>query len=228
MNPATRLLTIPGPVGAIDVALDLPAATNRTGDAASDPAPVTGIAVIAHPHPLHGGTRDNKVVQTVVRALLLAGCACWRPNFRGIGGSAGQFDEGRGEAEDLRAVIDFAAAHESARHLPAPTRLFLAGFSFGSYVQTRVAEEIDPGRFALAPMILLGIATSRFDVRAVPQDAIVIHGEVDDVVPLQTVMDWARPQSLPIIVLPGSGHFFHGQLNRVKSLILRNLGVGGA
>jgi alpha/beta superfamily hydrolase len=231
MNPATRLLTVPGPVGAIDVALDLPGASGRgpadggpTGAAAT---PVTGIAVIAHPHPLHGGTRDNKVVQTMVRALLQAGCACWRPNFRGIGGTAGQFDEGRGEAEDLRAVIDFAAAHESAKGLAAPIRLHLAGFSFGSYVQSVVAQTIDPQRFELAPMILLGVATSRFDVRPVPQDTIVIHGEVDDVVPLQTVMDWARPQNLPVIVLPGSGHFFHGQLNRVKSLILRNLGLAG-
>jgi alpha/beta superfamily hydrolase len=74
-------------------------------------------------------------------------------------------------------------------------------------------------------MIMLGTAASRFDVRPVPEDSIVIHGETDDVVPLQSVMDWARPQGLPVIVLPGSGHFFHGQLNRVKSLILRNLGV---
>ena len=217
MKPATQLLTIAGPAGAIDVALDLPGA--------GQPA-VGGIAVIAHPHPLHGGTRDNKVVQTIVRALLLAGCACWRPNFRGIGGTAGAFDEGRGEAEDLRAVIDFAAAHESARGLSAPVRLHLAGFSFGSFVQTVVAQQIDSDQFALAPLILLGVATSRFDVPPVPQDTIVIHGEIDDVVPLQSVLDWARPQSLPIIVLPGSGHYFHGQLNRIKNLILRNLGIG--
>jgi len=216
MNPATQVLTIPGPQGDIDVALDLPA----TGVAA-----VTGIAVIAHPHPLHGGTRDNKVVQTIVRALLLGGCACWRPNFRGVGGTAGQFDEGRGEAEDLRAVIDFATAHESASGLAAPARLHLAGFSFGSFVQTVVAQQVNPLRFALAPLILLGVATSRFEVRPVPQDSIVIHGEVDDVVPLQSVLDWARPQNLPVIVLPGSGHYFHGQLNRVKTLILRNLGL---
>jgi alpha/beta superfamily hydrolase len=227
MNSATRLLTVPGPVGAIDVALDLPAAAGRADPAGAIVAPaLSGIAVIAHPHPLHGGTRDNKVVQTIARALLQAGCACWRPNFRGIGGTAGQFDEGRGEAEDLMAVIRHAASHESAAELTAPARLYLAGFSFGSYVQTVVAQEIDPRQFELAPMILLGTAASRFDVRPVPENAIVIHGEQDDVVPLQSVLDWARPQSLPITVLPGCGHFFHGQLNRVKSLILRNLGVG--
>ena len=232
MNSATRLLTVPGPVGAIAVALDLPGARPRpAGEAAVDGSPadtVTGIAVIAHPHPLHGGTRDNKVVQTIARALLAAGCACWRPNFRGVGDTAGNFDEGRGEAQDLLAVIDHAAGHESAAGLQTPIPLYLAGFSFGSFVQTVVAEAIDPRRFALAPMILLGSAASRFELRKVPEDSIVIHGETDDVVPLQSVMDWARPQGLPVIVLPGSGHFFHGQLNRVKSLILRNLGVSDA
>lgn len=216
MNAATQLLSVPGPAGEIDVALDLPP---------SGASAVTSIAVIAHPHPLHGGTRDNKVVQTMVRALLVAGCACWRPNFRGVGGTAGRFDEGRGEAEDLQAVIDFAAAHESARSLAVPARLHLAGFSFGSFVQTVVAQQVDPLRFELAPLILLGVATSRFEVRPVPEDSIVIHGEIDDVVPLQTVLDWARPQSLPVIVLPGSGHYFHGQLNRIRKLILRNLGL---
>lgn len=216
MNSATRLLTVPGPIGAIDCALDLPAASA-----------VAAIAVIAHPHPLFGGTRDNKVVQTIARALLAAGSACWRPNFRGIGGTAGQFDEGRGEADDLLAVIEHAAADESARNLATPMPLYLAGFSFGSFVQSLVANRIDPSRFALSPMILIGTAASRFEVPSVPANSIVIHGEMDDVVPLQSVMDWARPQGLPVIVLPGSGHFFHGQLNRVKALITRNLGVDG-
>lgn len=228
MNSATRLLTIPGPIGPIDVALDLPAAGGTAAGAGSGDGAASAIAVIAHPHPLHGGTRDNKVVQTITRALLLAGCACWRPNFRGIGGTAGSFDEGQGEAQDLLAVVEHAAAHESAAGLPTPMPLYLGGFSFGSYVQTVVAETLDPRRFQLAPMIMLGTAASRFDVRQVPKDSIVIHGETDDVVPLQSVMDWARPQGLPVIVLPGTGHFFHGQLNRVKSLILRNLGVSDA
>lgn len=229
MNSATRLLMVPGPIGAIDCALDLPAAGAGGNLAGGAGAPtILGIAVIAHPHPLFGGTRDNKVVQTIARALLQAGCACWRPNFRGIGGTAGPFDEGRGEADDLLAVIEHAAADESAATLPSPIRLYLAGFSFGSYVQTLVAQRIDPKRFELAPMILVGTAASRFDVQPVGASAIVIHGEVDDVVPLQSVMDWARPQSLPVTVIPGSGHYFHGQLNRVKSLILRNLGFSNA
>lgn len=217
MNSATRLLTVPGPIGAIDCALDLPPTSG-----------VSALAVIAHPHPLFGGTRDNKVVQTIARALLQVGCACWRPNFRGIGGTAGQFDEGRGEVDDLLAVIEHAAADDTAKDLATPLPLYLAGFSFGSYVQTVAAQRIDPRRFELAPMILIGTAASRYEVAPVPENTIVIHGEVDDVVPLNAVMDWARPQGLPVTVLPGSGHYFHGQLNRVKSLILRNLGVSNA
>jgi alpha/beta superfamily hydrolase len=227
MNAGTRLLRIPGPVGDIDCALDLPS------------GPPRAIAVVAHPHPLHGGTRDNKVVQTIVRALLQAGCACWRPNFRGVGGTAGSFDEGRGETEDLLAVVAHAAGDESARQLPAPAPLYLAGFSFGSFVQAEVAQRLlaageadradEPNpaaRLRLAPMILIGTAASRFAVPPVGADAIVIHGETDDVVPLAAVLDWARPQDLPVIVMPGAGHFFHGRLSQVKSLILRNLGAG--
>ncbi|NLD53592.1 MAG: alpha/beta hydrolase [Burkholderiaceae bacterium] len=227
MNAGTRILRIPGPVGDIDCALDLPA-----------DGPPAAVAVVAHPHPLHGGTRDNKVVQTIVRALLQAGCACWRPNFRGVGDTAGTFDEGEGETEDLLAVVAHAADDESVRHLQAPTRLYLGGFSFGSFVQAQVAQRLlasglavgsddDAGRgerWRLAPMILVGTAASRFQVPAVGPDAIVLHGETDDVVPLAAVMDWARPQNLPVTVLPGAGHFFHGRLTQVKSLILRNLG----
>ena len=228
MNAGTRILRIPGPAGAIDCALDLP----------PDGRP-RAIAVVAHPHPLHGGTRDNKVVQTIVRALLPAGCACWRPNFRGVGATEGSFDEGRGETEDLLAVIAQAADDESVRHLAAPVPLYLGGFSFGSFVQAQAAQRLlasgaairsgdagEPGkaRFRLAPMILVGTAASRFQVPPVGPDALVIHGEADDVVPLAAVMDWARPQNLPVVVLPGAGHFFHGRLTQVKSLILRYLG----
>ncbi len=226
MNAGTRVLRIPGPVGDIDCALDLP-----------PDGPAGAIAVVAHPHPLHGGTRDNKVVQTIVRALLQAGCACWRPNFRGVGATAGSFDEGRGETEDLLAVIARAADDDSVRHLDAPRPLYLGGFSFGSFVQAEVAQRLlasgeavragvagPAARFRLAPMVLVGTAASRFQVPPVGPDAIVIHGEADDVVPLAAVMDWARPQNLPVVVLPGAGHFFHGRLTQVKSLILRNLG----
>ncbi len=211
MNAGTRIVTLQGPVGPIDCAVDQP------------PQP-RAIALIAHPHPLFGGTRDNKVVQTIARALLQKGAICWRPNFRGVGGSAGQFDEGRGESDDLLAVLDQALAEGASLGLAAPVPLYLAGFSFGSFVQSLVAGRVDPRRVGLEPMVLVGTAASRFDVIRVPDDTLVVHGETDDVVPLASVFDWARPQGLPVVVIPGTGHFFHGQLNRLKSLILIHLG----
>lgn len=217
MKPTTQSLTVKGAAGDIDCALDLPS------------SPAVAIAVVAHPHPLFGGARDNKVVQTITRALLELGCACWRPDFRGVGGSQGAHDEGRGETDDLLKVIDAAAEHESARSFSAAVStpghssipLVLAGFSFGSFVQSRVAARLDMSHFALAPMLMVGTAAARFEVQSIPPDSIVIHGETDDVVPLADVMAWARPQVLPVIVLPDTGHFFHGRLTLLKQVILR-------
>jgi len=214
MNAGTRALTIPGPAGAIDVALDLPA------------APSTGVAVIAHPHPLYGGTRDNKVVQTLARALLATGHACWRPNFRGVGASAGEHDEGRGETDDLLAVVAAARAHESAAATAAP--LVLAGFSFGGFVQTRVAQRLREQGAPASRLVLVGPAVSRFPVQAVPADTVVIHGELDETVPLRSVFDWARPQDLPVIVIPGADHFFHRRLPLIKRLVIEAIAHGPA
>jgi uncharacterized protein len=239
VNAATRVLTVPGPAGRIDVALDLPA------------APATGVAVIAHPHPLQGGARENKVVQTIARALVALGMACWRPNFRGVGDTEGEHDEGRGETDDLLAVVDYALAHESAPHgggapgpvtpgpvtpgpvAPGPATpaadgralpLVLAGFSFGSFVQSRVCARLAAQGRAPRRLLLVGTAVGRFDVDPVPADTVVIHGELDDVVPLSAVFDWARPQDLPVIVMPGAEHFFHRKLTVLKQLVMRELG----
>ena len=130
MNPSTRILSIPGPVGAIECSLDCPAEPRM-------------LALIAHPHPLQGGTMNNKVAQTIARALLQQGAICWRPNFRGVGGSAGEFDAGQGETDDLEAVLKFALAHESAANLPRPVPLVLGGFSFGTFVQSRLMQRLD-------------------------------------------------------------------------------------
>jgi alpha/beta superfamily hydrolase len=208
LNAATRTFTIPGPVGRIDVALDLPT------------EPATAVAVVGHPHPLMGGTRDNKVAQTIARALVSLGMACWRPNFRGVGETDGVHDEGNGETEDMLAVVDYALAHESA---PPAAPLILAGFSFGTFVQSRVAARLaEQGRPATR-LLLVGTATSRFDVAPVPPGTIVIHGEQDEVVPLGTVFDWARPQDLPVIVMPGAEHFFHRKLTVLKQLVMDQL-----
>ncbi len=212
MNTGTRTARIEGPAGAIDVALDLPTAT-----------PV-GAAIVAHPHPLFGGTRDNKVVQTLARALLALGYVTWRPNFRGVGDSYGSYDEGVGETEDLLAVVEHALAHAQSIGVSAP-RLVLAGFSFGSFVQSRVAARLrDLGRPAHR-LVLVGAAVSRFAVGPVPPDTLVVHGEVDDTVPLQAVFDWARPQDLPVVVLPGADHFFHRKLTLLKRIVLDAFGA---
>ncbi|MEF7615484.1 alpha/beta fold hydrolase [Aquincola sp. MAHUQ-54] len=203
MNSQTQRTSIAGPAGALQCALDAPA------DA------VRGVMVVCHPHPLHGGTMDNKVVQTVARAGLQCGLRTVRFNFRGIGESAGTWDEGRGEVDDAMAVV--AAFRDPA--LP----LWIAGFSFGGYVASQAAARLPQAERA-AGLVLVGPATRNFPVAQVPDDTLVIHGEADDVVPLQATLDWARPQSLPVVVVPGVGHFFHGQLPVLKSLVVRHLG----
>lgn len=200
LSAHTRRELIPGPAGSIEVAIDEPAQ-----------APVRGVAVVAHPHPLHGGTMDNKVAQTLARSFLQLGYRAVRFNFRGVGASEGAWDEGRGEVDDALAVI--AACRDAS--LP----LALAGFSFGAFVMSQAAARLPQGQTA-ERLVLVGPATSRFEVAQVPADTIVIHGEADDVVPLSSTLDWARPQNLPVIVVPGVGHFFHGQLSLLKSLVV--------
>ncbi|WP_457356200.1 alpha/beta hydrolase [Roseateles sp. P5_D6] len=203
MNSQTEKRLVPGPAGQIEVAIDLPPGSNSG-------TPPPGTALICHPNPTQGGTMDNKVVQTLARAFIQLGWRAVRFNFRGIGQSAGGWDEGRGEVDDALAVLDAVRAPGEA--------LILSGFSFGGYVASRAAQRLaEPAR----RLVLVGPATSRFDTAPVPADTVVIHGEVDDVVPLAAVLDWARPQSLPVTVVPGVGHFFHGQLPLLKSLVVR-------
>jgi alpha/beta superfamily hydrolase len=202
MTPRTRRERIAGPAGAIECAIDDPAAAPR------------GVAVICHPHPQIGGTLDIKVVQTLARAFAKLGLRSVRFNFRGIGASEGAWDEGRGEVEDALAVI--AAFHGGAAGGP----LVLAGFSFGGFVAAEAARRLPEGAKA-ARLVLVAPSTQKEQVPAVPSDTLVIHGDADDVVPLVATLDWARPQSLPVTVVPGAGHFFHGQLTLLKDIVLR-------
>lgn len=177
----------------------------------NDPGePRHGIALIAHPNPVQGGTKDNKVVTTLAKAFYNLGYVTARPNFRGVGASAGTFDHGAGETEDLLAVLRYL------RQRYREPDLVLAGFSFGSFVQTRVAKEV-----AAKHIVLVGPAVNRFAAEAVPAQTLVIHGEHDDVVPLGDVLDWARPQHLPVVVVPGGEHFFHGRLNLLAQIVVR-------
>ena len=201
MNAHTKRLEIQGPAGALALAIDEP----------QDGA-VQGVAVVCHPHPLHGGTMDNKVAQTLARAFVQLGFRVVRFNFRGVGTSAGAWDEGRGEVDDAMAVV--AQAHDPA--LP----LVLAGFSFGGYVASQAGARLAEAGRPASRLVLVGPATRNFPVAPVPEGTLVIHGEDDEVVPLSATMDWARPQGLPVVVVPGVGHFFHGRLALLKSLVL--------
>ena len=195
---------IDGPAGSLEVLFTQPEGT-----------PAKALALICHPHPQFGGTMDNKVVQTLAKAFMELGCATMRFNFRGVGNSAGVFDDGIGETEDAATALAWARAQ-----LPSPTPLIAAGFSFGCFVQTLLLPRSQPQQ-----LVLVGPAVNRFKIPEVAKDTIIIHGEEDDVVPLADVMNWARPQGLPVTVFPGAGHFFHGRLTELKTVIKRNISL---
>jgi alpha/beta superfamily hydrolase len=198
LHPSTpRKIFIDGPAG------NLEAVVNDPGEQRS------GIALIAHPHPLFGGTLDNKVVHTLAKAFFELGYVALRPNLRGAGKSQGNFDEGKGETQDMLAVAEHAK--DQFGDLP----LVLAGFSFGAFVQSRVIKQLPAEK-----LVLVAPAVERFDVGNVPANTLVIHGDQDDVVPLAAVLAWAQPQELRVMVLPGAGHFFHGRLPQLKQIVL--------
>ena len=201
MTPrTTERLVIDGPAGALEVVVN-----------ATDTTAPRGIALIAHPHPLQGGTLDNKVAQTLAKTFFALGYVSTRFNFRGVGGSEGAFDDGVGETDDARAALAYAQQRFDANsRLP----VVLAGFSFGTFVQVRLSADVNVER-----LVLIAPAVQRFGAAPVAPDAIVIHGEEDDVVPLADVLAWARPQSLPVTVFPGCGHFFHGRLPQLQAVI---------
>ena len=215
MNSATESIGLKGPAGYLEGLCDVPAGM-----------PIKGTAVICHPHPLFGGTMQNKVVQTLAKAFVQNGWRAIRFNFRGVGGSEGVYDEGRGELEDLMHVIAQSQSLALQGSAPTGSALALAGFSFGAFVASQaVAQMADNPN--LDKVVLVGTAASNFSVAPVPQElhekTLVVHGEVDDTVPLSSVMDWARPQSLPVTVIPGVAHFFHGQLPLLRNLVSRHL-----
>ncbi|NDU86445.1 MAG: alpha/beta hydrolase [Ferrovum sp.] len=187
---------VDGPAGLLETVLTLP------------DGPVRGLALVAHPHPLFGGTLENKVTQTLARTFTSLGCAAWRMNFRGVGQSAGSFDQGIGETADWLAVYQHAC--QTHPNLP----LFLAGFSFGAFVMTEVARQLPCHR-----LVLVAPAIHHFPVGAVQSQSIIIHGERDTTVPLETVMRWAEPQELPILVVPGADHFFHQRLILIRDWV---------
>jgi len=192
MRASTRREFVAGPAGRIECAVDSPQGNAR------------GRALIAHPHPQFGGTLDNKVVQTLARAFVELGYESWRPNFRGVGESEGSYDAGHGEVDDLDAVLV---------HLKSGT-FVLAGFSFGAAMQAKLAQRRTPER-----MVLVGVAVANFEVPPVAAGTLVIHGERDETVPLAAVLDWARPQDLPVVLVPDADHFFHRKLHVLRGIV---------
>lgn len=208
MKAPEEKFLIAGPAGQIEVIMERPDAPR-------------GIALIAHPHPLGGGANTNKVAYTLARTFVGLGYAAFRPNFRGVGETAGVHDEGRGETDDLLVVL------EEAKRRCGDIPVVLAGFSFGAYCQTRVAKRLQEAGHPVQRLVLVGTAagyvesTRHYDTEAVPHDTIVIHGSDDTLVPLANVFAWAQPLDLPVVVVPGADHFFHRRLHQIRDIISR-------
>lgn len=203
MNKNSDKFTLTGGAGQMECLLDLPAEAPR------------GIALVAHPHPLYGGTMDNKVAATLARTFVALGYVAARFNFRGVGASEGVHDEGHGETDDMLVMLE----HMQARYPGLPVAL--SGFSFGTFVQAQLQQRLTQQGRPAERLVLIGTAAGKWPVPDVPADSIVIHGEVDDTITLTQVLDWARPQDIPVIVIPGADHFFHRKLGHIKNLVIQ-------
>jgi len=202
MNAQTRQFFLSGQAGQMQCALNTPI----------DVQPA-GIALIAHPHPLYGGTMDNKVTQTLARTFVALGYVAARMNFRGVEKSEGVHDHGIGETDDLLILLQ----HVQTLYPGLPVAL--AGFSFGTFVQSRLQRMLAEAGNPAQRLVLVGSAAGKWDLEPVPADTILIHGEQDDTIPLTDVFDWARPQDIPVLVIPGADHFFHRKLHHIKQLV---------
>jgi uncharacterized protein len=203
MNAQTHYFSLQGAAGTLECALDLPESN----------AP-RGIALVAHPHPLFGGTMDNKVAHTLARAFVTLGYAAARMNFRGVGASGGTHDDGIGETDDMAQLL----SHMREKYPDLP--FALAGFSFGTYVQTQLQKRLEAQGTPAERLVLVGTAAGKWPLPTVPPDTILLHGELDDTIPLTNVFDWARPQDLAVIVVPGGDHFFNRKLQHIKKHVV--------
>lgn len=213
MNAQTERLLIQGPVGSLELAIDQPTGHERA----------QGLAIIAHPHPLYGGNLDHKVVQTLVRAFLEMGLVCVRPNFRGVGKSQGEHAHGQGEQDDLWAAWQWAETQygQSVGGLRC-----MGGFSFGAAVASFIADQWADHRqtlglrsLPLKACVLIGLAVTRLTPAKLGDEVALLHGENDEVVPLEAVYRFAEDQKKSVLVMPGAGHFYHGRLTELRSQI---------
>ena len=202
MNKYSHKFTLDGHAGKMQCILDLPEGQPR------------GIALVAHPHPLYGGTMENKVAQTLARTFVNLGYATARFNFRGVGESEGVHDDGRGEVDDM----DIMYRHMTEQYPGLPVAL--SGFSFGTFVQAQFQQRLVAEGRPAERLVLVGTAAGKWPMPPVPPDTILIHGELDDTITLQEVFDWARPLDIPVTVIPGADHFFHRKLGHIKNLVV--------
>jgi len=193
--------TLAGHAGSMEGLLDLPAEAPR------------GVALVAHPHPLYGGTMDNKVAQTLARTFVGLGYVVARINFRGVGKSEGEHDHGLGETDDMALLFE----HMSAQYPGLPVAL--AGFSFGTFVQAQLQQRLVQAGKPAERLVLVGAAAGKWAMPAIPANTILVHGELDETIPLKDVFDWLRPQDIPVIVIPGADHFFHRKLGHIKTMV---------
>lgn len=201
INKNAEKFTLAGGAGQMEGVIDMPA------------VPPRGIALVAHPHPLYGGTMDNKVAVTLMRTFVGLGYVVARINFRGVGASEGVHDHGRGETDDMGVLYQHIT-----RQFPG-LPVTLTGFSFGTYVQSQLAQRLAAAGTPAERLVLVGTAARKWELADVPADTILIHGENDDTIPLQDVFDWARPQDIPVLVIPGADHFFHRKLGHIKTWV---------
>lgn len=202
MNKKTQKFEIVGAAGRLECALDLP------------PEQVRGIALVAHPHPLYGGTMDNKVAHTLARTFNALGYASARMNFRGVGQSQGVHDGGAGETDDMALLM----ADMQQRFPGVPVAL--SGFSFGTFVQSQLQQRLEAEGQPAERLVLVGAAAGKWAMPGIPDNSLVIHGELDDTIPLAAVFEWLRESDIPVLVIPGADHFFHRKLQHIKSYVL--------
>ena len=202
MNKSEKF-TLAGAAGQIEGVLDSPKDAPR------------GVALVAHPHPLYGGTMDNKVAVTLMRTFVGLGYVVARINFRGVGASQGVHDHGIGETDDMAQLHAWMV--EQHPGLPVA----LSGFSFGTFVQSQLAQRLAAAGTPAERLVLVGAAAKKWEMAAIPADTILIHGEQDETIPLIDVLEWLRPQDIPVIVIPGADHFFHRKLGHIKSWVMQ-------
>lgn len=205
MQKKQEHLFLAGQAGSIECVIDYP------NHISSDQA--KGVALVCHPHPLFGGAFDNKVTQTFARCLASQGYFVLRPNFRGVGKSVGQHDNGVGELADMQLLVKWLQQEAPVDALARDT-LALAGFSFGSFIVSQLAQT-----FQTEKLMLAGAPPSRWNMPQLPAHAFLIHGEKDDVAPLSDVLAWLEHQHLALHVVPNCDHYFNGKLLILKHYI---------